>query len=97
VALGVEKTGMSVETDVTLNFIELPVGAGHVSYVAVRPRLCEGHYLRIAATREHAPHDRCQPKAVLAVWRSMSWAIDRLGGKEPFAAIARANSWACES
>ena len=42
-----------------------PVWAGHVSYVAVRPRLCKARYLRIAATREHAPHDRCQPKVTL--------------------------------
>jgi hypothetical protein len=39
--------------------------AGHVSYIAVRPRLCKARFLRIAATREHAPHDRCQPKAAL--------------------------------
>jgi hypothetical protein len=26
-----------------------PLWAGHVSYVAVRPRLCKVHYLRIAA------------------------------------------------
>ena len=27
--------------------------------------LCKARFLRIAATREHAPHDRCQPKVTL--------------------------------
>jgi hypothetical protein len=50
---------------------QCPVWAGHVSYVAVRPRLCKARFLRIAATREHAPHDRCQPFYDIGAQRSI--------------------------
>ncbi len=38
-----------------------PVWAGHVSYVAVRPKLCKVHYLRIAAvgTGAHEQTIKC--------------------------------------